>query len=59
MTFYHTVYWKSVLINLCPQLFASAFAPNFWGMLHHICDVPMTKTCVDRSELINVGAQID
>ena len=28
-------------------------------MLHHVCDVPMTKTCEDQSELVNVGAQTD
>ena len=28
-------------------------------MLQHVCDVPMTETCVDQSELVNVGAQID
>ena len=28
-------------------------------MLHRVCDVPMTKACVDQSELVNVGGQID
>ena len=28
-------------------------------MLHHVCDVAMTKTGMDQSELVNVGAQID
>ena len=33
---------------------------NFQRMLHHACDVwVMMKTCVDQSELENVGAQID
>ena len=45
-----------------PQAFCLSFAftgINFQGMLHHVCDVCMTKTCVDQSELVNVGAQID
>ena len=28
-------------------------------MLHHICDVSVTKTRVDQSELLNVVVQID
>ena len=27
------------------------------SVLHHVCDVPMTKTCVGQSELIHVRAQ--
>ena len=53
----------SVLINqFVPPTFCLHFAftgINFRGMLHHVCDVPMTKTWVDQSELVNVGAQID
>ena len=25
----------------------------------HVCDVPMTKTYVDQSELVNAGVQIE
>ena len=25
----------------------------------HVCDVPMTKTYADQSELVNVGVQIE
>ena len=32
---------------------------NSRGMLDHVYDVFMTKTGVDQSELVNVGAQID
>ena len=45
-----------------PPTFCLCFALtgiNFRGMLHHVCDVPMTKTHVNQSELVNVGAQID
>ena len=54
---------KSVLINqLVLPIFCLCFAftgINFRGMLHHVCDVPMTKTCVDQSELVDVEVQID
>ena len=54
---------KSVLINqLVLPIFCLCFAftdINFRGMLHHVCDVPMTKTCVDQSELVHVEVQID
>ena len=53
----------SVLTNqFVPSTFCLCFALtgiNFRRILHHICDVPMTKTCVEQSELINVGAQMD
>ena len=45
-------------VNLCPQVFAFNYI-YFRGMLHHVCDVPMTKACVDQSELVDIGAQID
>ena len=32
---------------------------NFRGMLHNVCDVVYHKKCVDQSELVNVGEQID
>ena len=53
----------SVLNNqIVPPTFYLCFTftgINFRGMLHHVCDVLMAKTCVDQSELVNVGAQID
>ena len=45
-----------------PQTFCLCFAftgINFRDMLHHVCDVAMTKKYVEQSELVNVGAQID
>ena len=55
------VYVLSVLINqFVHPTFCLCFAftdINFLDMLHHVCDVPMTKTCVDQSGLVNVGAQ--
>ena len=52
----------SMLINqFVPPTFCLYFAftgINFRDMLDHVCDVPMTETCVDQSELENVGAQI-
>ena len=52
-----------MLINqYVPPTFCLCFALtgiNFRGMLDHVCDVPMTKTYVDQSELVNVEAQID
>ena len=55
-----TVILQSVLINqFVPRTFCLCFActdVNFRGMLHV---QPMTKTCVDQSELVNVGAEID
>ena len=52
-----------MLINqFVPPTFCPCFAftgMNFLGMLYHVCDVLMTKTCVDQSELVDVGAQID
>ena len=50
-----------------PQVVIYQFVPptfcftgiNFRGMLDHAYDVFMTKTGVDQSELVNVGAQID
>ena len=32
---------------------------NLLDMLHHVCDVPKTKTCVNQSKLVKIGAQID
>ena len=60
-TCFNKAYLECVKINLCSQLFACfAFTGiNFRGMLHHVCDVPMTKISVDQSEFVNVGAQID
>ena len=53
----------SVLINqFVPPNFCLCFVftgINFRGMLHHVFDVPMTKTCLNQSELVNVGAHID
>ena len=53
----------SVLNNqIVPPTFYLSFTftgINFRGMLHHVCDVLMAKTCVDQSELVNVGPQID
>ena len=52
----------SVLINqFVPQIFCLCFAftgINFRDMLHHVCDVTYEE-CVEQSELLNVGAQID
>ena len=52
-----------MLINqFVPPTFCLFFAfsgMNFRGLLHHVCDVAMTKTFVDQSELVNIGAQID
>ena len=51
-----------LLINLCPQLFSYVFVStgiNFRGMLHHVCDMPLTKTCLDQLELVNIEAKID
>ena len=54
---------KTVLINQLVSLtFCLCFSftgINFRGMLHHVCDVSMTKACMDLSELVNEGAQID
>ena len=54
-------------MNLCLDFFPlfCLHWHNFRGMLHLICDVPVTKTCnscfrhMTQSELVNVGAQID
>ena len=52
-----------MLINqFVHQLFASAFSPLTY--ISEACYItfvtlPVTKTCVDQSELVNVGAQID
>ena len=52
--------YLSCFIILFPLLFYTfATGINFRDMLHHFCDVPMTETCVDQSELVNVGAQTD
>ena len=52
--------YLSCFIILLPLLFYTfATGINFRDMLHHICDVPMTETCVDQSELVGVGAQTD
>lgn len=40
-------------------LFFSFTGMNFQGMLHHVSDVPLTKTDVDQPELVNVEVQID
>ena len=57
------VIFKTVLINqFVSPTFCVCFAfcgINFRGMLNHVCNVPMMKTCMDQPELINVGAQID
>ena len=50
------------LINLCPQVFASVL-PSM-AQISEACYIafvtwPVTKTCVDQAELVNVGAQID
>ena len=53
---------KSVLINQFQPTFCLCFvftSINFRGIFYYVCDVTMTKTCVDQSELVNVGAQID
>ena len=59
----HYFHNNTVLINQFVRptfCLCSAFVDiNFRGMLHHICDMPMTKTCVNQSEVVNVGAQID
>ena len=50
----------SVLINqFVPQRFANFTGLNFREILHHVCDVSMTKTRADQSELVNEGVQID
>ena len=49
---YQKILFFRVLIN---QFLPPTF---FRGMLCHICDVPVTKTSMDQSELVNVGAQI-
>ena len=53
----------SVLNNqLVPPSFCLCFTfagIYFRGLLHHVCDVLMTKACTDQSELVNVGTQID
>ena len=53
----------SVLNNqLVPPSFCLCFTfagINFRGLLHHVCDVLITKACTDQSELVNVGTQID
>ena len=50
----------SMLLNqFVPPTFGLCFAftgIDFRGMLH---PWPMTETCVDQSELVDVGAQID
>ena len=40
-------------------LFFSFTGISFQGMLHHVSDVPLTKTDVDQPELVNVEVQID
>ena len=54
---------KSVLINqFVPHNFCLCFAftdINFRGMLITFLTWRIIKTCVDQSEVINVGAQID
>ena len=53
---------KSTLINQFVPAFCLCFvftSINFQGILHHVCDVTMTKKYVDQSELVNVGAQIN
>ena len=50
------------LINLYPKLFASVLPSLVWTS--EACYItfmtrPMMKTCVDQSELVNVGAQTD
>ena len=45
------------LINLCTQLFDSVLP--FEAFFITFVTLPMTKTCVDQSELVNVGVQID
>ena len=52
----------SVLINqFVLPTFCLCFSTgiNFRGMLHDVCDVPMMKTFVDQTELVNVEAQTD
>ena len=53
----------SVLINqFVPPTLCLCFAftgINFRGMLHPVCDAPMTTKCVDQSELVSEGVQID
>ena len=50
----------SVLINqFVSQRFANFTGLNFQDILHHVCDVSMTKTCADQWELVNEGVQID
>ena len=53
----------SVLINqFVPPTFFLCFTftgINFRVMLHHVCDLPLTKTYADQSEIVNVRAQID
>ena len=53
----------SVLINkFVPPTFCLFFSftgINFQGMLHHVSDVPLTKTDVDQPELVNVEVRID
>ena len=52
--------YLSCFIILLPLLFYTfATGINFRDMLHHVCDVPMTETCVDQSELVGVGTQTD
>ena len=48
----------------CPQFVPPTFCLcfaftgiDFQGMSHHVCDMHMTKTCVEQLELVNVGAQ--
>ena len=60
----HQIFLQSVLINqFVAPTFCLGFSVtgiNFWGMLHHVCDMwPITKTGADQSELVNIRAQID
>ena len=53
---------SALIIQFVSPTFCLSFAftsINFRGILHHVCDIPMTKTCMDQSELVNVGAEID
>ena len=67
MKFHEVILWLqtdkrlftlSVLINqFVPPTFClcfTFFGIIFRGMLHHVCEVTMTKTCVDQSELVNM-----
>ena len=55
----YPIYLSCFIIFLPLLFYTFATGINFRGMLHHVCDIPMTETCVDQLELVNVGAQTD